>query len=492
MTVDVTAQVATEKTTVGDQQAPGQLERNAITLVDLTAQSVAAPAPEFSAAVTGAVIALWVGGSAPIAILIGAVLWLGLTRIVYTYSRELADAGGMYTLMRSGLGERAALVGSFMYLVGYVVYVPGLSLLGGYLLQSALAGIFPHAGVFTGTWVPWAVGFAVIACLLVYRGIRISVRAILAVSIIGITSLTILAIVILAKGGAHGIAWRSLLPWDLPKSVSFSSLLLGVGLGTNLLIGSETAVFLAEEAHAPRKMVPKAVLGAVILLTLFYLLFALGVVSGYGFGATGKAWSTASGNAVAGLSDRYMFKAYGDLLLVLLAVSGLSSSIGVANGCSRMIFAWGRLGIVPSAAGVAHRKHRTPHVAVIGIFVFSMAMLLAGFIWKGGADAAATTIYAWVLIAGTLLLLIGFIFVAISALVKGQRTRPGILDAYIAPGVTLVGMALVVYGNIHPFPPAPFNTAPIAVLIILALAIVFAFWRRPTRPPAPLAREKDL
>jgi amino acid transporter len=455
----------------------GQLKRGAVGLTGLLAQSAAAPAPEFSAVVTGGVIAIYMGGSAPFVVLVGAVIWLFFTRILYKYSKELADAGGLYTLMRAGIGKRPAIVGAWSYLLGVVIFVPGLSILAGYLFQSALAHIFPKNSAFTGSWVPWALGFLLVAIILAYTGVRISVRAILALTVIGMVSMTVLAVVILAKGGKHGIAWESLEPWKIPPTVGLSAIAISIGLAVNLFVGTETAVFLAEEVHAPKRLVPKAVVGAVAALTVFYILLSLGITTGYGFNEAGKAWSTASGTAVADLANTYMFQAYGDFLLIVLAVSGLSSSIGVLNSSARLILAWGRIGILPTAAARVHRRHQTPHIAIVAILVFSLLSIGAGVIWQGSGAAAATTVYAWVLIVGTILLLIAFLFVGVAAIVKSLRARSSIFDTWFAPGIALIGFGLALYGNLYPWPSAPFNTAPVAGLLLIAIGVVFAVVR---------------
>ena len=59
------------------------------------------------------------------------------------------------------------------------------------------------------------------------------------------------SILILARGGADGLAWKSL----APHGVSLGDLALGVGIAMAGFSGFGTAVFLAEEAHAPRKQV---------------------------------------------------------------------------------------------------------------------------------------------------------------------------------------------------------------------------------------------
>src|ERR671925_466087 len=166
-----------------------------------------------------------------------------------------------------------------------------------------------------------AVALAVFA--ISWLGIQISARILLALTAIGVTMLLILDVIILAKGGAHGWAWSSLAPWK-GHGFGFGFFALGVGIAMTGFSGFETAVFLAEEAHTPKREVPKAVLGAVALARVFYIVTTFSVVTGYGLDQAGKHWPQDSGGAVVGLSAQYAALWFGKLLLLLLAISAFA------------------------------------------------------------------------------------------------------------------------------------------------------------------------
>src|SRR5919109_3736847 len=138
-----------------------------------------------------------------------------------------------------------------------------------------------------------AVALAVFA--ISWLGIQISARILLALTAIGVTLLVILDVIILAKGGAHGWAWSSLAPWSSKGHFGFGFFALGVGIAMTGFSGFETAVFLAEEAHTPRRQVPKAVLGAIALAVVFYIVTTFSIVTGYGITDAAKHWPSDSG-----------------------------------------------------------------------------------------------------------------------------------------------------------------------------------------------------
>src|SRR5947209_582515 len=230
------------------------LRRNAVGLPGLIAQSLGVTAPEISAVVIAAVVASRVGGFVPGAFWVAGIGAIGLALIYGRMARYVPSAGGTYAIVRAGLGRDVGFFSGWTLLAVGIISVPALLL---------------AAAVFVVSWL----------------GIQISARILLALTAIGVTMLLILDIIILAKGGAHGWAWGSLAPWNNHGTFGFGFFALGVGIAMTGFSGFETAVFLAEEAHTPRREVPKAVLGAIALAVLFYLVTTFAIVTGYGLQA---------------------------------------------------------------------------------------------------------------------------------------------------------------------------------------------------------------
>jgi Flp pilus assembly protein TadB len=60
-------------------------------------------------------------------------------------------------------------------------------------------------------------------------------------------------------------------------------------------------------------------------------------------------------------------------------------------------------------------------------------------------------------------------------------SQPGILDK-VAPVVALAGLALVLYGNVHPLPPAPLRYFIWVTAILIVIAIAIAYYLERTQP----------
>jgi len=304
-----------------------------------------------------------------------------------------------------------------------------------------------------------------------WLGVRISARILLALTAIGVTMLLILDVIILAKGGAHGLAWSSLAPWNNHGTFGFGFFALGVGIAMTGFSGFETAVFLAEEAHTPRREVPKAVLGAIALAVLFYLVTTFSIVTGYGLQGAAKHWPSDSGGAVVGLSAQYASLWFGKVLLFLLAVSAFASALGTANFTTRTAFAWGHDGYLPAAFGRTHRRFKSPHVAIAVLAVITLVVGIIGLAWQGKTLNDAVTYFSWLLQVGATGILPVYALVGIAGFVHARRHEGTFVDWAVAPALAVV---VVVVAEVTEFygQTGIFKWAPYVMLGWMVLGVV--------------------
>src|SRR3954470_20559887 len=376
------------------------LRRNAVGLPGLIAQSLGVTAPEISAVVIAAVAASRVGGYTPAAFWVAGIGAIGLALIYGRFARYVPSAGGTYAIVRAGLGRDVGFFAGWTVLAVGIIFVPGLLIASAFLLQNFFGLVAPHAGFFSHAWWGWAVLLGGIVFAVSWVGIQISARILLALTAIGVTMLLILDVIILAKGGANGWAWSSLAPWNNHGTFGFGFFALGVGIAMTGFSGFETAVFLAEEAHTPRREGPQAVLGAIALAVIFYIVTTFAITSGYGLHESAKSWPSDSGGAVVGLSAQYAALWFGKLLLLLLAISAFASALGTSNFTTRTAFAWGHDGYLPRAFGRTHPRFRSPHIAIAALTVVTAVVFLLGLAWQGKTLDDAVTFFSWLLQVG--------------------------------------------------------------------------------------------
>src|SRR4051812_38324008 len=425
------------------------LRRNAVGLPALVAQSLGVTAPEISAVVIASVVAAKVAGATPFAFIIAGIGALGLALIYGRFARYVPHAGGTYAIVRAGLGRDAGFFAGWTVLAVGLVFVPALLVAASFLLQNFFGLVSPHsAAVLHDSCFLWAAILGAGVVGVSYFGIQLSAWILLSLTAIGVTMLVIFDILVLAKVGADGLAWKSL----TPHGVSLGDLALGVGIAMTGFSGFETAVFLAEEAHTPRKQVPKAVVGAVLAAAAFFVFTTFSIVSGYGLDKVGQAWPTDSGGAVVSLSAQYVSLGFGKVLLLLLAISAFASALGTANFTTRVAFSWGHDGYLPRAFGRTHPKHQSPHVAIGALAVMVAVVFIGGLIWKGSDLEGGLTLFSWLLQGGAAGILVVYALVAIAGALHscrhGSTSRGQLL---VRPAPSLLGCGSAQGGGVfHP------------------------------------------
>jgi amino acid transporter len=436
------------------------LRRNAIGLPGLIAQSLGVTAPEISAVVIAAVVASRVGGFVPGAFWVAGIGAIGLALIYGRMARYVPSAGGTYAIVRAGLGRDVGFFSGWTLLAVGIIFVPGLLIAAAFLLQNFFGLVMPGTPFLSHAWWGWALLLAAAVFVISWLGIQISARILLALTAIGVTMLLILDIIILAKGGAHGWAWGSLAPWNNHGTFGFGFFALGVGIAMTGFSGFETAVFLAEEAHTPRKEVPKAVLGAIALAVIFYIVTTFSITTGYGLTDAAKHWPSDSGGAVVGLSAQYAALWFGKVLLLVLAVSSFASALGTANFTTRTAFAWGHDGYLPAAFGRTHRRFKSPSVAISVLMAITVAVCLVGLAWQGRTINDAVTFFSWLLQVGATGILPVYALVGIAGFVHSRKFGGTVIDWLVAPILTVVvvGVAEVTefYGQTGIYKWAPY------------------------------------
>jgi amino acid transporter len=446
------------------------LRRNAIGLPGLIAQSLGVTAPEISAVVIAAVVAAKVGGWTPAAFWVAGIGAIGLALIYGRFARYVPSAGGTYAIIRAGLGRDVGFFGGWTLLAVGIIFVPGLIIAAAFLLQNFFGLVEPSHPFLYHAWWGWALLLVAIVAAISYLGIQISARVLLTLTAVGVAMLTILDIIILAKGGASGWAWSSLEPWGGHGTFGFGFFALGVGIAMTGFSGFETAVFLAEEAHTPRKQVPKAVLGAVALAVIFYIVTTFSIVTGYGLKGAGQ-FASDSGGAVVGLSAQYAALWFGKVLLLFLAISSFASALGTANFTTRTAFAWGHDGYLPRAFGRTHPRFKSPDVAIGVLTAITLAVIFAGLAWQGRTINGAVNFFSWLLQVGATGILPVYALVGIAGFVHSRRHGGNLIDIFVAPLLTVVvvGVAEVTefYGQ-----KGIFHWAPYVMLGWMALGIL--------------------
>jgi amino acid transporter len=298
--------------------------------------------------------------------------------------------------------------------------------------------------------------------------IRISTRIQLVFAVIGVLTIVALGLVIVAKGGAHGLTWQ---PFDPSFAPSGHGLALAVVLAFTGYIGFEAAAVLGEEASRPRQVIPRAILGTVLIATAYFIFVTWAQSIGYGVSGA-RRWA-ADPTALATLSDRYVGHWYSTLVDIVVAVDAFVAALAGVHLTARTLFAMGRDGGIPKAFAATTPRFRSPY---LGIAV-SIALTLVLGAWLG-RHYGVGLYFALMATTASLGILFVYALVAIAGMVFFWRARRqdgqsyNIIFDVVLPLVAVAICGYAIYSTLIPRPPAPISYSAWIALAWLAAGVL--------------------
>jgi len=147
--------------------------------------------------------------------------------------------------------------------------------------------------------------------------------------------------------------------------------------------GFARVAVVAEEVRDARRVVPRAIMFALVVSTIVYILVGVAAVGLVGAAELAK-------------SDSPLVDAVGVIgnptLTYIVSAGGIAETASVLLtsilGVSRMAFAMARRGELPSVMGKLHHKYNSPYASVLGAGVMMIALIL--FVDLTGVVAVST------------------------------------------------------------------------------------------------------
>lgn len=475
-----------------DAQAPAQnrLRPDAISFPDALAQSVSVMAPAMSGAFITYLAALKAGGATPLAFLLATASCLLIGWVVSSFALRLPSAGSLYTYTVSGLGSFSGFLVGWMYSVACIVAGPAV-LAGFAVFTGMVLGNIDAPDLFHQWWLWFGIG-VVLYFLLSWFAIEFSTRTQLVFTAATAATLLLLAFAIIGKGGAHGNTLAVFSPGA--AGVSWPLVFGGMAFGILSFTGFETAAVLGEETRNPRRSIPWAVVGSVILGGLFYVVVTYATAIGYGVREATTAWPK-SAAGIAALANRYA--AYlGNWVLLAGGLSALFCGLGVHNAGTRLLYAMGRDRVLPEPLARTHRRHHTPHVAILTnlVLMVAVAVVIIGATSQTTRDTVGATpgplsagfyLFAEGLTIISPLVMACYVLVSTAGARSMARRRLALpTAALLAATVALFGSLYYSFKEISPGAgvPGPYRAVPIVALGVIVSAFTTGLvlrWRRP-------------
>ncbi len=380
----------------GTAAGGGDLQRGALGLPEVLMQSITTVAPAIGVLFTLPFIASYAGVASPLGYFLSFLLVLALAANVSQLARHLPNAGGFFTYISRAVHPRVGWLSGWVM----VLYMPAATVTSPiflcFLLEDEIAASSLSLDI------PWWLIFLAITALvltLMYRGVTISAKALLVLGIAEIAVVLLLALWGIVDPGPGGLNLES---FD-PGNTSTEGLWFAVVFSVFALTGWESAAPLAEETADPRRNVPRALMGSVLIMGVLFTVCAWGLILG---------WGTNDIDGLVGSETLPAFvlaqEAWGALwwaVPIALLNSAIAVSIASMNVSTRMWYSMARAGALPHALTRLHPRHRTP-VAALGLqaaITLGIGLVLGA--WWGGSDLffvsgllftlAASWLYVW-------------------------------------------------------------------------------------------------
>ena len=288
-----------------------------------------------------------VAGPAVIFSFVIAAITAGLTALCYAeLASSIPASGSTYTYTYTIIGEFVAMLVGACLILEYGVSTAAVSVLWSQYLNDLLdrtvglriPDVLSHApggGEGFGVNLPAVVLVGLCAVLLI-RGTSESARANVIMVIVKIGILAMFAVV-----GFTGFSLDNLEPFA-PFGVA------GIGAASGLIffsfIGLDAVSTAGEEVENPRRTLPIALISALVVVTLIYLLVTLSAVGA-------QKWTEFEGQE-AGLAEILSFVTGSSWPSIVLSAGAVVSIFSVTlvtlYGQTRILFAMSRDGMVPS------------------------------------------------------------------------------------------------------------------------------------------------
>jgi basic amino acid/polyamine antiporter, APA family len=301
-----------------------------------------------------------IGAAAPLAFLL---CFLTMSLVVLCFAlagSRVSRSGGTYGYVGEAFGRFPGFLAGVLYWLSDALANAGVA-----AALAASAGVLVPA--FRSGPARAALILAVFGTLALVnvRGVKAGITLVQAMTAAKLLPLALLVVAGLLAVSPANLAWPG-----LPSGETLGGTVL---LLIFAFVGVEVALSPSGEVKNPARTVPRAVLLALVLTTLLYA--ALQLVAQ---GVLGAALAGFPDAPLAAVAARLFGRAGEALLIVGASVSMFGYLTGSILGTPRILFAFGRDGILPAAFGSVHPRYRTPWVAIAVHTAFVAAVAIAG------------------------------------------------------------------------------------------------------------------
>jgi len=424
-----------------------------------------------AAAAGQSAIAVWVLGFCG--------FFLPLAGCVLELSSRYPQEGGLYIWTREAYGEFAGFMAAWTYWMsnlpyfGAVLYFAASSLLFATPRAQHLADVNAYFLIFTASMLT-------LITVLNVLGLNIG-KWLNNLGAVGM-ALPVLILIVLGLlsfsrfGSATHFTWAGAIPQAHVRDLIFWSTIFFA------FSGCECASFMGEEIKDARRVVPRALVIAGVLITVGYIAGTVAMLVALPLSSiTGLAGFM---TAIDFLCSRLGLAALVAPVAILVGISNVGAAAAYLSATARLPFVAGINHYLPPVFGRIHRRWRTPYVAIIS---YGLAGILFGLLSQAGTSVKGT--YDLMVSMSVITYFIPYLFLFASMI--RLQSRPSESGAIRLPGGKRFAIPLACLGffstsaaiilSMFPAEDERNPKAALFKLIAMTLVLLFAgmavYWR---------------
>ncbi|HEY9640127.1 MAG TPA: APC family permease, partial [Coleofasciculaceae cyanobacterium] len=390
------------------------------------------------------------------------------------FAKRSALSGALYIYTAKGLGATAGIVCGWSLTLAYLLVAAAVA--AGFANYSSI--VLQEFGLQVPSILLYALCIG-IAWYYAYTDIQLSTILMLVLELLAVGAIAILAIFVIGKQGFVDTRQLTL------EGVTPSGISLGMVLAILSYVGFESATTLGDEAKAPTRYIPLAIVWSTILTGLFFIFISYAEVLGF---RNNEVPLNESVSVLRELSVLVKAEFIGTILDVGIAISFLSCSLASLNAGARIAFSLSRNSFYPSSLSGVHNQNQTPHIAVslsaLIVFLVSGSMSLFGL--------KDLDVYGYLGTISTYGFLCAYILVSIAAPFYLSRSKTLRSHHIVISASAVIFMLIPVVGSFYPVPAFPFNVFPYLFFLYLAVGGVLFLVLRNRSPKIIERMERDF
>ena len=417
----------------------GRLKANAVGPWGLAALAIGITSPAIGLYALWGPMQVAAGPVTPLIFLAAMILTLPTAISYACLNRETPSAGAACTWLWSAVSPLLGIQGGLLMTTYFIMAAVAQPLMFALFFQDLVTwlGVAPaHITTLVSGVLISSLPIAWI-CL---RGAASSVKSTIRLMILEtIVVLALSLTIIVVRQGQGNINWDAFDPHRIRSLMGFWDAMI---LGVLAFCGFDVVSTAAEEAHAPREHLPKAILLTILGMGAFWAMNAWAFTLSTSDDQV-RQYTTRGLTAVTGMAQHYWGGA--NLIIILTAFTGLTAVyISSMQGASRIVFALARHGIFPRALAHLTGAQHVPRNAVLAVLVAVITLdLFTLFVLRNGLES-----FTWWANALVFFATLTFLCVNIANVVwfrRFARPRFGLVKNLLIPIIGISVNAYLIY-----------------------------------------------